>query len=61
MHKQHNIIAEIEKELTELKNKDVNLAQMEVEQLKGVIRRTKREENSYLNRSICISNLDQRS
>ena len=36
-----------------------SLAPEEVEQLKGVIRRTKREEQSYWNRSIRISNLDQ--
>ena len=35
-----------------------SLAPEEVEQLKGVIRRTKREEQSYWNRSIRISNLD---
>ena len=35
------------------------LAPEEVQQLKGVIRRTKREEQSYWNRSIRISNLDQ--
>ena len=66
LDKQHNKIAKMEKELTELKNKDAklsasgaSLAPTEVEQLKGVIRRTKREENSYWNRSIRISNLDQ--
>ena len=36
-----------------------SLAPDEVQQLKGVIRRTKREEQSYWNRSIRISNLDQ--
>ena len=36
-----------------------SLAPDEVQQLKGVIRRTKREEQSYWNRSIRISNLEQ--